>query len=665
MQIKEQQPPLGSIPGGYHSFYFVEGCPLIYVSERFLNILGWTKEELQAIFGGSLTALVHPDDRDIFINYAELCASGAPVGDAVFRLRGKKGYRRVIYNAVVGEENGRKIVSGTVTDITDLNASANGGTKRPENENPDLENEVISAISSLFMQIYVVDLTDKKYFGVATENGKYGVAEQHGTTAEMREMAAKYLAAPEFCEFMYSFLDFETIPERLGDSHSLYAEIKGFDGKWYALYIIVQSRDSFGAVSRVLYVISDINDRKVKETLYEEKLMQTLEEVRRADIAKTDFLRRMSHDIRTPINGIRGMLEIAEHFPDDIEKQSECRRKIGEASGYLLSLVNNVLDMNKLESGKVIIEEKPFDLAELLKKSNSVAEINASEHGITYKVALDKCVINHSRVIGSPVHIQQILLNMTGNAVKYNRENGSVTVYTRETPVDENTSVYEFVCEDTGIGMSEEFLEHAFEPFTQEERSANSAYGSGLGLSIVRELVDRMGGKIALESRLNEGTKFSVSIPLRLDDRAEDSGTSDINGAGIEIAGKKALLAEDNELNMEIAVFLLEEEGLIIEQASNGKEAAEKFAASAVGEYDIIFMDVMMPVMNGLDAAGEIRRMDRPDAKTVPIVAMTANAFQDDIERSLAAGMNAHLTKPLDLSKVRETIKNVLSKKKM
>lgn len=501
------------------------------------------------------------------------------------------------------------------------------------------------------MQIYAVDLTAERYDRVNTDGVKYGMVERGGHISEMADIGINRLASPEYHDVMAEFLDFDTLADRLADKKSVYTEMKGFNGKWYSVNFIVQSRDENGKVTRVLYVVSNINDRKTKELEYEEKLVNTLQEVKRADIAKSDFLRRMSHDIRTPINGIRGMLEIANHFPENMEKQAECRRKIGEASGYLLSLVNNVLDMNKLESGKVILENKRFDIIDMLKKSNSVAEINASEHCIAFNVDESKINIIHRNVIGSPVHLQQILLNMTNNAVKYNRENGSITVYTTEEPIDSDTSMYTFVCSDTGIGMNEDFIKHAFEPFSQEERSENSSFGSGLGLSIVKELVERMGGKIDLQSKVNEGTYFSVSVPLKIDHDVSGEKSDSTVRPTVDMHRKMALLVEDNELNMEIAEFLLEGEGMIVVKASNGKEAVEKFAASEVGGFDIIFMDVMMPVMNGLDAARKIRSMTRADAQTIPVIAMTANAFQDDVQRSFEAGMNVHITKPLDINK--------------
>lgn len=656
-----------NLPGGYHRCSCEKGFPFLYVSDRFLNILGWTEEDIRTRFDNKYMNLVHPDDRQLILKYCNTVIQEKGTdnyADQIYRLLGKDGYHWVSDTTILIAAGGRTFFQGIISDITKYMEDKEKGEHALEAvlSSANLKNEVISAVSTLFLQIYVVDLTAERYDRVNTDGVKYGMVERGGHISEMADIGINRLASPEYHDVMAEFLDFDTLADRLADKNSVYTEMKGFNGKWYSVNFIVQSRDENGKVTRVLYVVSDINDRKTKELEYEEKLVNTLQEVKRADIAKSDFLRRMSHDIRTPINGIRGMLEIANHFPENMEKQAECRRKIGEASGYLLSLVNNVLDMNKLESGKVILENKRFDIIDMLKKSNSVAEINASEHCIAFNVDESKLNIIHRNVIGSPVHLQQILLNMTNNAVKYNRENGSITVYTTEEPIDSDTSMYTFVCSDTGIGMNEDFIKHAFEPFSQEERSENSSFGSGLGLSIVKELVERMGGKIDLQSKVNEGTYFSVSVPLKIDRDVSGEKSDSTVRPTVDMHRKMALLVEDNELNMEIAEFLLEGEGMIVVKASNGKEAVEKFAASEVGGFDIIFMDVMMPVMNGLDAARKIRSMTRADSQTIPVIAMTANAFQDDVQRSFEVGMNAHITKPLDINKIREAITDVMTK---
>ena len=420
-----------------------------------------------------------------------------------------------------------------------------------------------------------------------------------------------------------------------------------------------------------LQVTRMTEDRYLQELAHQEKLEEAnakleeqkmaleraLEEAQRASLSKTDFLRRMSHDIRTPINGIRGMIEIAEHFTDDLQKQKECRDKVWEASGYLLSLVNNVLDMNKLESGAVVLTEMPFDLPQLLNEVNTVAEMQATEHGLYYDVDMEKQQIAHPYLIGSAPHLKQVLMNLASNAVKYNKENGRVTVWCRELSCDGKTAEFRFACKDTGIGMSKEFQKRAFEPFTQEGRdNARTHYdGTGLGLSIVQALVRQMGGSITFESEEGVGTSFLVTLPFQIDPNPQPKPKESVSEP-IDLDGVRVLLAEDNDLNMEIATFFIEQHGAKVTTARNGREAVELFANAPQGTFDLILMDIMMPVMNGYEATETIRGMAREDAKTIPIIAMSANAFQDDIQKSRSVGMNDHLPKLLSTEKLLSAI---------
>jgi signal transduction histidine kinase len=386
-------------------------------------------------------------------------------------------------------------------------------------------------------------------------------------------------------------------------------------------------------------------------------------EMQSANVLKMKFLRQMSHDIRTPINGIRGMIRIGNSFPDDMEKQQECRDKIWEASGFLIDLVNDVLDMGKLESGEIKLEEKPFRLQELVDNELTVLEEQARERSVMLQIG--RMEGEHWNLIGSPVHVQRVLTNVIANAIKYNRENGTVTISCRELAgkSTQESTRYEFICEDTGIGMSQEFQKHMFEQFSQENVSGEvSHHGTGLGLAIVKSLVQVMKGDIWCESERDKGTTFHIILPFGID--AEEKIPEIVTGEGSEaqLQGVSVLLVEDNEMNMEIAQFLLEEEGATIRSAWNGQEALEIFAASEMGEFDVILMDVMMPVMDGEAAARAIRALDRADAKTIPIIATTANAFEDDIESALQAGMNAHIAKPINLLHLKQVIRKYLNR---
>ena len=395
-------------------------------------------------------------------------------------------------------------------------------------------------------------------------------------------------------------------------------------------------------------------DRRERE--FREQLMESAEKAEQANHAKTEFLQRMSHDIRTPINGIRGMIEIANYYKDDPDKQTECRKKIWDASGLLLELVNEVLDMGKLESGEIMLEEREFDLKELLDSVGMVVDKQARERGIT--IITDGYPVEHCCLLGSPLHLRRLLMNIISNAVKYNRVGGEIRLGCCEKPsADPETAQIEFTCADTGIGMSEEFQKHVFEPFAQERNTARSEYGgTGLGMPIAKSLAEKMGGTLSFVSRQGVGTTFTLSLPFRICHAPEKRNKPKRLLQTSSIAGLHVLVAEDNRMNMEIAEFVLNVEEASIIKAVNGEEAVRIFADSRPGEIDAILMDVMMPVMDGLEATRRIRAMKRPDARTIPIIAMTANAFAEDRQLAFAAGMDMHIAKPLEDSEMVETL---------
>ena len=380
---------------------------------------------------------------------------------------------------------------------------------------------------------------------------------------------------------------------------------------------------------------------------YQAQLKEETRKAERANAAKTEFLQRMSHDIRTPINGILGLVEIGEYYREDPETQSECRRKIRDTSHLLLELVNEVLDMGKLESGELVLEEIPFDLIPLLDAVGVPLEQTAKSRGI--RIEWLPWEVQHTALVGSPIHLKRLLMNLASNAVRYNKDNGSVTLSCRELEDKGNTAWFEFICADTGIGMSEAYQQHLFEPFTQEHSTARSTYGgTGLGMSITKSLVDKMGGTITFTSKQGEGTTFHVILPFRICQPGELPPQAAKAPAPDALQGMRLLLVEDNTLNMEIAAFMLENVGAELTKAQNGQEALDIFRESPAGFFDAILMDVMMPVMDGYQATRAIRALERPDAAAVPIVAMTAHAFADDRQRAYEAGMTAHLAKPLE-----------------
>lgn len=395
----------------------------------------------------------------------------------------------------------------------------------------------------------------------------------------------------------------------------------------------------------------DITETMVAKRKQEQAIMELLEKVRRANSAKSEFLSHMSHDLRTPINGILGMLSIIEKSQDDPERQKDCRNKIRVSTEHLLSLVNDVLQFSKMDSARPTEAEESFALRDVLENSIALLDERAKERGI--RLTLEEAYIQHGRVIGNPLYLQQILMNMIDNAIKYNHPQGSVSVRVKETSCRGDTADYQFVVEDTGIGIGEAFKKHIFEPFTQEHKSARTHYnGVGLGMSIVKQLVDQMKGHIEVESQIGSGSLFRITLPMQIDGvrdaQAEDEGQNEPD----TIAGMRVLLVEDNEINCEIIEFMLKDAGAEVVTAKDGKVAVDAFAASAPETFDCVLMDLMMPVMSGYEAARVIRAMDRADAKTVPIIALSANAFDEDVAMAKDAGMDEHLAKPVDMGKM-------------
>ena len=385
-----------------------------------------------------------------------------------------------------------------------------------------------------------------------------------------------------------------------------------------------------------------------KDEKYKSELLMAAKKAEAANRAKTEFLQRMSHDIRTPINGICGMLDVADHYADDLEKQTECRGKIKEASHLLLELVNEVLDMSKLEADEMVLEETPFNLSSIAKEVFAVIEQVAAEQNI--RIMWEKKEVIHRNLIGSPAYVKRVMMNILSNAVKYNKENGCIYISCREILSEQpEMTTMEFACRDTGIGMKDAFQKHIFEPFAQEHTGSRTKYaGTGLGMPISKKLVEKMGGTITFKSKEGAGTIFLIRVPFKIDLRADKrEKQKDISEKSLK--GLHILLVEDNELNMEIAELMFRNKGAVVTKAWNGQEAVEIFKKSRPGEIDVILMDIMMPVMNGYEATKIIRSMGREDAKVIPIIAMTANAFTEDRLRAKEAGMNEHIAKPVDV----------------
>ena len=525
------------------------------------------------------------------------------------------------------------------------------------------QNSIIGAISEIYSTTVLVDFKSNNLKVLKAPEKISNVFGKTDNDYDVFLNICDLYIDEEYREGHRAFIDMSTMQERLEGKKNIGFAYKDVNDTWYHTMIIPREKDENGnAVSAVL-ATRDVTEQVEREREYNEKLIKSVQEANKANIAKTDFLRRMSHDVRTPINGIRGMLEIANHFPEDMEKQTECRKKIWSASGYLLDLVNDILDMSKLESGEITLENVPFNYNSVVNDVVSMTKVQANERGVTFDV-IDNGSIENPNIIGSPLHLRRIYMNIVSNAVKYTPAKGSVALCTREIKISPNRSEYEFICYDTGIGMSKEFQKHMFEPFTQENSDVRTSYkGTGLGLAITKSLVEKMGGSISVSSEKGRGTTFSVKIPFEINKNAkEDDNSLQTAQESDLIKGVKVLLVEDNDLNMEIAEFILENEGAIVTKAWNGQQAVDIFRESKPGDIDVILMDLMMPELNGIQATKLIRSMNRADASTIPIIAMTANAFKEDMEMSREAGMNEHLAKPLDSQKIITTIAKYIKK---
>lgn len=419
-----------------------------------------------------------------------------------------------------------------------------------------------------------------------------------------------------------------------------------------------------GVIATVVTVRRRVDRRRLTDLLqqerdYGDKLAKAAREASSANSAKTEFLRRMSHDLRTPINGIRGMVEVGDANADDLQKQTDCRSKIWTASGLLLDLANEALDMSCLESGQVDLDLVPTNLVSLTREVRDILERQAEERLVT--IICDQQTLDHPYARVSVTHLKRLLVNIAGNAVKYNRRGGYVRLACREVEPVNGVPVYEYTIADNGIGMSEEFQQHLYEPFCREEQQVEGASsGTGLGAPIAKQLVELMGGTMSFTSTLGQGTTFTIRLPFEKCERSEIPQDVRVDaGDGAALQGLRVLLVEDNDLNAEIAQFTLARAGAVVTHAKDGESAVEMFAASAPHEYDVVLMDIMMPGIDGLEATRRIRALDREDAATTSIIAVSANAFADDRRLSREAGMNAHLSKPVSSQELVEALANI------
>lgn len=533
--------------------------------------------------------------------------------------------------------------------IDDIIKKEKATQKRLQNALEEIKrsNETISAIAKSYSSIYKVDFETDTYERITGSD----VIPKTGCASEKMFDVCEQDVAPEYRNIIHQFANIETLTSRLEKEKDVLAEYRMADGNWHKLRIIVSKRNTNGKAIQAIATIRIISETKRKEL----NLFFEAEQAKREAKIKTRFLQSMSHDMRTPLNGIAGMLHIADQNPKDLELQKNTRNKIHQSLNYLISLVNDVLDMNDLENDHFTEEEVDFDITKLVGNMNIVAQQLAQEKNIQYVLDWYEGQLSHSSFRGFPICLSRILSIVVQNAVKFTPENGEIHVWMNEKCLDDSTSLLEFRCKDNGIGMSQDFIQHAFDLFAQEDSSSRSTYqGTGLSLSIAKKLVEYMHGNIQLESEKGVGTTVYIQIPFKLG-RSIENKTKFTELVSLE--GLCVLVAEDNDLNMEIVEYMLERNGIQVVCAKDGQEVIDLFEKSEVNEFDFILMDIMMPKLNGLDATRKIRALKRLDAKTIPIIAMSANAFVEDVMNSKLAGMNMHLAKPLDETKLINALK--------
>jgi signal transduction histidine kinase/ActR/RegA family two-component response regulator len=521
--------------------------------------------------------------------------------------------------------------------------------------------EIVDTVARLYTTALLENLTTHDYKMIKGTPFVHKILNGGGNVDDRMDDVLENFVHPDMRSEMAEFLKLDTVADRLADKASISLDFKDKTGHWFVCRFLPFRWDEDGRATEVLYLARDITWEKEKEFRYIEQMQEALGEAERANVSKTNFLRRMSHDIRTPLNGIIGMLKIMDDNEGDQAKYREYMDKINRSAEYLLSIINNVLDIGKMETGEIELEHRPFDLMQLLTNTLPVIATNASQHSVVFIGSEDDIHLKHKYVIGSPVHLNRVLMNIASNAVKYNRSGGYMKIRGNELKSDGKQATYEFICEDSGLGMSEEFQKHAFEPYTREGKESKTSFsGSGLGLSIVKKIVDKMGGTVELTSKEGVGTTIRVVLSFTIDPNPEAIHEKGDELIELDLSGRRALLVEDNEINMEIAKVILEGLGLAVTGVKNGREAVETFQREEEYTFDFIFMDMMMPVMDGLEATRTIRELPKLDAKSVPIIAMTANAFAEDRRACLEAGMNEHVSKPIDTKELNRVLRKFI-----
>lgn len=531
---------------------------------------------------------------------------------------------------------------------------------------------IISSLSKTYFVVYQVNLINKTAKRISAPEYVSKLLDRANTIEEVFDMMVNNLVVPEYRDGIREFNNVEVWKRELKTKNSISLEFLGPNKGWARAYVIASKHDENGELIEAIYTVSQINDEKEREEKLNQATLKALNDAEKASRAKTEFLSNMSHDIRTPMNAVIGYtnLALANMYENpDNTKVREYLEKIAASSRHLLSLINSILDMGRIESGKVQINENICNLPEFVEELKNIVfgDVNLKNQSITFDVS----GIKDNDVICDSLRLNQVLINLIGNAIKFTREDGNISLTVTQEKThnkSKKNAMYKIVVKDDGIGMSEEFLEHVFEPFERERTSTVSGIqGTGLGMSITKNIVELLGGTIEVKSKKGEGSEFTIMLPLQLSEKSstdnEDKNVLQTGKKEVSLEGLRVLLVDDNEINRDIATEILEEEGLLVEEACDGKEAVNTLIDKGAKYYDLVLMDVQMPVMNGYEATREIRNMKDEEIRSIPVIAMTANAFEEDKIQAYNAGMDGHVTKPIDIELLFETIREVLDEK--
>ena len=658
------QATIDNIPGGYHRCSLEEGHPFLYISNRFLAILGWTREEIRTIFDNKFDNMLHPDDRNLSSDYVTRILDTRGHGsekDQIYRLLGKDGYHWVTDATTLVKSGNQTFFQGNITDFTDFVKA-----KEKKEQEIELQREIIEGLGKEYFSVLAVELDKDRVLSYreSGENGKI-------ISDFCRKCGNRWSKIiPSYAETMVSDntngefenqLGLETLRSQEKD-YSMTYEFKLETGINYHQVRVAFVKKKDGTRMAVVGT-RNIDSLIKKERMQEEKLKKAYVAAENANKAKTEFLNNMSHDIRTPMNVILGYNQLMKSQLTE-SKQLDYQKKIEQSGKLLLAIINNVLDMARIESGKIKVDENYERVGEVIDEIISTFSSEAEEKEIHLSGSMK---VTHRNILCDGTKIREIYVNLVSNAMKYTPRGGNVTITVEELPCEkEGYMKVKSEIKDTGIGMSKEYLPTLFEPFSREQNTTTGRIGgTGLGMPIVKKMVDLMGGSIEVASELGKGTVFTFTLMHKIADRkfySQKTEAAETSEMGKNLSGKHVLLAEDNDLNAEIAVTVLEETGIVIERVEDGIQCVNRVVQMSPGTYDLILMDIQMPNMDGYKATRCIRRLDDKKKAEVPIIAMTANAFAEDRKKAFDAGMNGHIAKPIDIEKLGAVILSVLNK---